>query len=211
MLEQRVHRLAPAVHDVEHARRQSGFRQQLRQLDRRRGIFLARLEHERVPARERDRKHPHRHHRREVERRDPDAHAERLADRDAVDLARDVLGNVAFEQVRDPAGELDDLEPALDLTPRVGERLAVLGGDQRCDPVGVAQDQLAEPEQHRRATQRRRLRPLRQRAARRPHRGVHLVRAGERDAPGKLPGRRIVDVPRPAGSALDRAPPDEVA
>src|SRR5665213_2474203 len=52
-------------------------------------------------------------------------HGKTLAD------ARDVLGDVALEQVRDAAGELHDLETALHFTARVGERLAVLGGDQR--------------------------------------------------------------------------------
>ena len=41
----------------------------------------------------------------------------------------DLLGRLALEQVRGAAGELDDLEPALDLPARVVERLAVLGGD----------------------------------------------------------------------------------
>ena len=56
----------------------------------RRWIALARLQDERVAARDRERVHPHRHHRREVERRDAGDHAERLADRVRVDLGRDV-------------------------------------------------------------------------------------------------------------------------
>ena len=36
--------------------------------------------------------------------------AERLADRVDVDLGRHALGEAALEQVRDAAGELDDLE-----------------------------------------------------------------------------------------------------
>ena len=43
----------------------------------------------------------------------------------------DVLREPALEQVRDPAGELDHLEPAGDLARRVGGHLAVLGADQR--------------------------------------------------------------------------------
>ena len=38
----------------------------------------------------------------------------------------DLFGELALEQVRDPAGELDDLEAARDLALGVGERLAVL-------------------------------------------------------------------------------------
>ena len=108
------------------ASRHSSARQQ-----RRRRVLLRRLEHERVAAGDRDREHPQRHHRREVERRDPGDHAERLADRVGVDAGGDVLGVAALEQVRDAAGELDHLDAAGDLAERVGVDLAVLGGDQR--------------------------------------------------------------------------------
>ena len=54
--------------------------------------------------------------------RDDADHAQRLADRVDVDLGRGVLGEAALEQVRDAAGELDDLLAAADLAERVGER-----------------------------------------------------------------------------------------
>ena len=53
----------------------------------RRRILLAGLEHERVAAREGVGEHPHRHHGREVERRDAGHHAERLLDAVHVDAA----------------------------------------------------------------------------------------------------------------------------
>ena len=99
-----------------------------------RRVALRRLQHEGVAAGERHREHPHRHHRREVERRDAGADAERLAHRPAVDAAPDLLGELALQQMRDAAGELDDLDAARDLALRVGEHLAVLGGD-RCGPA----------------------------------------------------------------------------
>ena len=61
----------------------------------------------------------------------------------------------ALEQVRDAAGELHDLLAAADLAERVGEHLAVLGGDDRGELVLAGVQQLAEGEQH--------LRPLGQR------------------------------------------------
>ena len=103
---------------------------ELGEQQRGRGVALAGLEHERVAAGDGDGEHPHRDHRREVERRDAGDDAERLAERERVDAGRDLVGVVALEQARDPAGELDDLEPALDLAQRVGEHLAVLVGDQ---------------------------------------------------------------------------------
>ena len=104
-----------------------------RQEQRRRRVFLGRLEDERVAAGDGVAEHPHRHHRREVERRDPGDDAQRLADLVHVDAARDLLAEAALEQMRDAAGELEVLEPARDLTERVRRDLAVLGGQQRRD------------------------------------------------------------------------------
>ena len=137
-----------ALHDVEAPGRQAGLGQQLGEEQRRRRILLARLEHERVAAGEGVGEHPHRHHRREVERRDAGDDAERLADRVDVDAGRGLLAVAALHQVRDAAGELDVLEPAGDLAERVGEHLAVLGGEQRGDLLAVGVDQLAQVEHH---------------------------------------------------------------
>ena len=63
--------------------------------------------------------------------------AERLADRVDVDARRGLLRVAALQQVRDPARELDDLEPARDLAERVGEHLAVLGGEEPRDVLAV--------------------------------------------------------------------------
>ena len=98
------------------------------------GIALGGLQHERVAAGERHREHPHRDHRREVERRDAGAHADRLADRVGVDPGADVLAVLALHQVRDARRELDHLEPARDLALGVDQRLAVLLRD---DPAQV--------------------------------------------------------------------------
>src|SRR4029079_14735787 len=71
VLEDGVDRNLVAVDDVEDAVRKTGLLEQLGRPDRRRGVLFARLEYERVAARERRRPHPHRYHRGEVERRDP--------------------------------------------------------------------------------------------------------------------------------------------
>ena len=62
-----------------------------------------------------------------------------------------MLGRLALEQVRGAAGELDDLEAALDLAARVVDRLAVLGGDDAGELAGAGGEQLAEAEQDVRA------------------------------------------------------------
>ena len=78
-----------------------------------------------LPQRDRDRKHPQRHHRGKIERRDAGAHADRLAQRKAVDLRADVFAEFALEQVRNAGGELDDFDAARDLALGIGQRLAV--------------------------------------------------------------------------------------
>ena len=87
VLEQPVDRDLVAVHDVEHAGGQPGFRPQLREPVGGRRILLARLEDHRVPGGDRDREEPARHHRREVERADDRDDAERLADGVHVDVS----------------------------------------------------------------------------------------------------------------------------
>ena len=203
MLEQRVDRDLVAVHDVEHAVRDAGLVQQLREVDRRRRILLGRLEHERVPARDRRREHPHRHHRREVERRDAADDAERLADRVDVDARRRLLRVAALQQVRDPARELDDLEPARNLAERVGVHLAVLGGEEPCDVVAMLVEQLARTRKRSSArVDERRRAPRRERRLRggdRALRPLRWTRSRPRrsacPSPGCRPGR------------CDRSPP----
>src|SRR3546814_4629139 len=65
------------LHDIEHAIRQAGLLQQVGDQQRGGWITLRRLENEGVATDQRDREHPHRHHHREVERRDAGDDAER--------------------------------------------------------------------------------------------------------------------------------------
>ena len=122
----RIDRLLVAVDDVEHAVGHARLLGELGDAHRAGRVLLRGLEDEGVAAGERHREHPQRHHRREIERRDAGAHAERLAERQQIDAGADVLAELALEQLRDAAGELDHLDAARDLALGVGERLAVL-------------------------------------------------------------------------------------
>ena len=144
---------------------------------------------------------------REVERRDAGDDAERLAHRPVVDAGRDLVGVVALEQLRDAAGELDDVDAARDLALRVGEDLAVLGGDHRGQRVAVLVEQLEEGVQDARAADRRRVGPGREGRLRRGHRGVDLGRAAERDLARDRAGGRVVDrLLRPLSPPARRPP-----
>ena len=207
VLEQRVDRDLVAVDDVEDAVGHARLGEQLGRQDRRGRVLLGRLEHERVAARERRRPHPHRDHRREVERRDPGDDAERLADRVDVDPGRGLLGEAALEQRRDPAAELDHLEPARDLAERVGVHLAVLEREQPREVLAVVVEELADRGRRARRAARARARATPGTPPSRPARRGRPPRPTRRStAPDCTPRRRVVDGARPA-----RLPPCALA
>ena len=77
VIQQRVHRFLVAIHDVQHAIGQARLLQQPRQHQGGRRVAFGRFQDEGIAAGNGDRKHPHRHHAREVERRDAGDHAQR--------------------------------------------------------------------------------------------------------------------------------------
>ena len=71
--------------------------------------------------------HPHRHHGREVERRDARDHSQRLADLIHVNAAAGLFGEAAFKQMGNAAGELDVFQAARHFAHSVRQGLAMLG------------------------------------------------------------------------------------
>ena len=199
------------MHDVEDAVRDAGLLEQLGRPVRRGRVLLGGLEHERVAAGERRRPHPHRHHRGEVERRDPGDDAERLPDRVDVDPGRGLLGHAALEQGRDPAGELDHLEPAGDLAERVGEHLAVLGREDARNLLAAVVHELADPEHQLGPLRERGGAPRGERRLRGGDRGTDLLGRRQVDLAALLPERRVVDGSGAAGRSLDGLAADPVA
>ena len=154
-----------AVDQIDDAGRQVALLEQLEHPLLRQRHLLRRLQDERVAADDRERQKPQRHHRRKVERRDRGADANRLAHRDAVDAARDVLEAVAHEHRRRAARDLDALDAAAQAAARFVQRLAVLGRDDARDLLEVLFEQLLELEHRLRALDRRRFAPARERLA----------------------------------------------
>jgi len=108
MVEQRVDRLAVAVHDVEDAVGQPGLAHSSAiRIDsdgtRSDGFNTNVLPHASATGTSTG------DHGREIERRDARAHANRLPQRPGVDVGADVLAEFALELVRDARRELDDL------------------------------------------------------------------------------------------------------
>ena len=159
MLQQAVDGHLVALDDVEDPGRQTGLRPQLGQADRSRGVLLAGLEHDGVAAGDGDREEPGRDHGREVERADDRDGAKGLANRVHIDVRRGVLGVTALQQLRDAAGELDDLEAPIHLAERVVEHFAVLGGDDLGQLMGALVGALTEGEEQFRALRERGVAP----------------------------------------------------
>lgn len=151
VVQQGVHSLLVTVHDIDDVGWQARLAPQLRHGIGCGGILLGGLDDDRIAGGDGDRNEPHRHHRREVERRDHADDAERLQQGVGVDIGGHALGMPALEQVWDAAGEFDNLQAASDFAQRIGEHLAMLGGDQGRNPLLVGVQQFPVGKQHPRA------------------------------------------------------------
>ena len=201
-------RNAVARDDVQHARRQhvGGELGEAKQRERR---LLGRLQHLRVPGRERRGELPHRHHQRVVPGRDPADDAERLAP-DHRGVAAHVLTRaLALEHARRAREEAQVVDAHRHLVARIGKRLADVLRLDRGQLLGVLLEHPREPEQHLGALARRRVEPLRQRRARRRDRLVDVLGAAARHDADRLLGRRVQHLHRLAGGGGAPAAADE--
>ena len=112
VFDQCVHCFLVALHHVEHALGQPGLLQQVGHKQAGARIGGAGFEDEGVARSNGHREHPHRHHDREVERRDTCHHTQRLAQRPVVDAGADLVGEVTLQQLRNAARKFDDVDAA---------------------------------------------------------------------------------------------------
>ncbi len=129
--QKRINRFLVALNNVEYAIRKTGLGQPFRQQKGCGRIAFGRFEDKAVTACKCYREHPHRHHGREVERRDTGNDTQRLTHRMAVDLGADIFGEFTLEQLRRAGCKFDNLDPAGDFAQRIGQNLAMFGGDCR--------------------------------------------------------------------------------
>ena len=131
MLEDRLDRVAAAVDEINHARRDRlDLVDQLDDPGRGPRIALGGLEDEGVAAGDRVGQEPERDHRREVERGDRGDDADRLADHLDVETGGHSLERFALDQVGNRRRRFDRFDSAAHLPAGVGERLSHVGGDQ---------------------------------------------------------------------------------
>ncbi len=137
-----------AVDDAENALGQAGIAENVAQQVRQGGIAFRRLQDEGVAGRDGDAGHPHRDHRREIERGDAGADADRLAEGPDVDAGAGAVGEFALHHVRDAAAEFDHLQPALNVATAVGQHLAMFGTEHAGQFIHAGFDQFLELEHH---------------------------------------------------------------
>ena len=137
-----------AVDDAENALGQAGIAENVAQQVRQGGITFRWLQDEGVAGGDGDAGHPHRNHRREIERGDASADADRLAEGPDVDARPGALGELALQHVRDAAAEFDHLQPALNVATAVGQHLAMFGTEHAGQFIHAGFDQFLEPEHH---------------------------------------------------------------
>lgn len=106
-----VHDVLATVDDVENPFRNASLQGQFHQPHGHHRVLLGGFEHEGVAGGDGHRKHPQRNHRREVERCDAGADAERLQQRIGVYAASHVGGQLTHLQAADIGGVLDHLKP----------------------------------------------------------------------------------------------------
>ena len=208
VLEDPIDRHLVALDHVEDTRRDARLGQQLGHVERGGGVLLRRLEDEGVAAGECVAEHPHRHHGREVERRDAGHDAERLADLVDVDAGRDLLAEAALEQVGHAAGELQVLQAAGDLAEGVRRDLAVLRGQVGGELLAVGVDEVPDAEHDLGATRERRRAPRGERLASGADGRIHLVHRREVDRARLAARRRVEDRARPTRGAGDQPATD---
>ena len=174
MGQDRVHRFLIALHHIEHAFGEARFAHQFRRHQRRRRIDRAGLQDETIPGGDGDGVHPGGHHHGEIERRDAGDHTQRLAQGPIVDIGRDLVGEIALEQLRNAAGEFHHIDGAFDFALGIGKDLAVFGGDGAGQRVLVIVQQAQIFVHHPGAADGRRVSPGGKRRLGRRHRRVHF-------------------------------------
>ena len=194
VLQQSVDRFLVAVQDVEDAVGKARVLPQAGHQDRRRRVPFRGIEDECIVGGDGHRRHPQRHHHREVEWGDPGNHPQRLTERVHVDPGGDLVGVFTLELFDDPAGELGHLKPAANLTLRVGKNLAVLRSDNRGQFIRMRRQLFTEPEQDPGARRQRHLGPRIRSVPRLRHNTLNVVLVCQPQLAGHLTGCRIEDL-----------------
>ncbi|MNR01072.1 hypothetical protein D3C85_1168660 [compost metagenome] len=200
--EQAVDHLAGAVQHLQHALGCAGLDKQLGQAVGGHGVLFRRLEDEAVAGGDGQGKHPQRNHRREVERGDADAYAQRLNPTGGVDIAGHVLHGLAHHQAGDIGRLFDHLDAAPDVALGVGQGLAGFLGEDFRQFVVVFLEQVLITQHQPGAIGHRHFAPGEEGGLGAGDGGLDLLGRGFRRQGQHLLGRRVGDFDEFAGAAF---------
>ena len=198
-----IHHALAAMHHVEHAGWHTGFQRQLHQQHGRQRVLLGRLEYKGVTAGNRHREHPQRNHRREVERGDAGAYADRLAQGVGIHAAGHVLGELTHLQGANGTSVLHHFQATKNIALGIGNGLALLGAEDYSNALGMFADQGLELKHDAHARADRREFPGLERLMGSVDGRVDFIGGGKRDFGQHLLGGRVDDVLPLGGLGLD--------
>ncbi|MNI24597.1 hypothetical protein D3C73_782240 [compost metagenome] len=142
MFEQAVHHLMRPVHHIQHPRRKSRFREQLRQPVHQQRRALGGLHDKGVAAGNRQREHPAGHHHRKVERCNAAHYPKRVPVHARLDSGSNVRQLAAHHQRGNAGGKFHTFNAALHFAERFLQAFAVLQSDQSGQLVPMLHQQL---------------------------------------------------------------------
>ncbi len=206
-----VHRFLVAIHHVQHTWRQSGLQEQLSNAERHRGVALGRLKDHRIAASQGGASLPQWNHSRKVEWRDAGHDTQGLTHGVDIDARARTVGILTLEKMRDTDRELHHLQSALDIALGIGDRFAVLAGQQGRQRILLPGDQFKEFHQHAGAALRIGRRPTRLRRPGILHRRAKLRLACQRHLGLHCTSRRVVHIGEASACPGDGFPTDEMS
>jgi len=209
MVADRVHHVRPAVHHVEHTRRHAGFQRQFAQAHGDHRVLLGWLEDEGIAGGDGHGEHPQRDHRREVERGNAGADAQRLQQGIGIDARGDVVRQLAELQVADTGGVLDHFQAAEHVALGIGQGLALFGSEDRRQLLHVLADQLLVLEEDARTRTDRCLAPGLEGFLAASDGTVDFLGSRKRHARQDFLGRRVDDIAPVLGRRFDKFTVDQ--
>ena len=137
-----------AVHNLQNTFGQTGFFHQFCKHQRHGWVTLGRLEDKRVTAGNRGRKHPHRDHRRKVERRNARRHPKRLAHGIHINAGARAVGVFALQKMRRTDAIFNHFKTALHVPFGIWNSLAMLTAQGLGQFLHIAVQQIYKLHQH---------------------------------------------------------------
>ena len=191
VFKQVINLVGTAVNNLHHAFRCTGFFKQLNQTHRGERVALGGFKNKSIAARNGQREHPQRNHRRKIKGRNAQAHADGLYKRISVNTTSDVLNRFTHHQTGDVGGVLDHFNATPNIPLGILKRLAQFLTDDFGNFVVVFFQQVLVIEHNPRPLRHRHFLPRLEGGFRRGDGAIHFSIRGSRHLTQHLLSGRI--------------------